>query len=119
MMKLHLAYIGMDEVQRAQATDLSYYWGVSLETAPNFDRLTFTPQQGLIVSFDALCHADQLRWAQHLITLQDDCPVAVHGYNLGDNVSALLGEHDIPVFTKLDGKVFASLLRVQVGAIAM
>lgn len=118
-MKLQMAYVGWDEVQRAQARDLSHYWGVSLETEAAFERLTFRLRDGLIVSLDALCHAEQTRWAQRLIVLHADCQVAVHGYDIGDNVTALLREHAIPVFEKLDGKVFASLLRVHVEAIAM
>ena len=118
-MKLQLAYVGMDEVQRAQAVDLSHYWGVSLATAPHFDRLEASHLGGAIVSFDALSHADQARWAWQLIALHMDYPVAAHGYNLGENLTALLREHDIPVFSKLDGKVFASLLRVPADAIAM
>lgn len=118
-MKLQMAYVGWDEVQRAQAKDLSHYWGVSLETETTFERLAFNCQDGVIVSLDALSHAEQARWAQQLMALQTNCPVAVHGYDIGDNLATLLREHDIPVFQKLDGKVFASLLRVQVEAIAM
>ena len=117
-MKLQMAYVGWDEVQQAQAKDLSYYWGVSLELEPTLEKLTFAHHDGLIVSLDGLSHSDQSQWARKLVAMQCDCPVAVHGYDINDNLATFLSDHDVHIFDKLDGQVFASLLRSHVTAMA-